>query len=348
MAKYISWFREIGLDDRPKVGGKGGSLGELHRAGIDVPPGFVVRTEAFEDFIAALEQRSPVRACVEGLPADELEGMRAVSRELRARIEDAPLPAVLQQEIRDAYGGLGESGPPPAVAVRSSATTEDAADASFAGLQDTYLWVPEADSVIHKIRSCWASLYSLESLSYRRRQGIVESTVAMAVVVQTMVDARTAGVMFTRSPISGDRSVIAIEGAWGLGSALVSGEVTPDRWVVAKITGEISVRDISDKAIRHGQSPVGGVEELPVEQSLRREPCLSDAELQSLRAIGRQIERHYGRPQDIEWAIDRHTQQILLLQSRPETIWSNKDNQAAATRVTDPLLHVMNIFGGQR
>jgi phosphoenolpyruvate synthase/pyruvate phosphate dikinase len=347
-ARYISWFRDIGLDDRPKVGGKGGSLGELQRAGIAVPPGFVVRTEAFEGFIGVLEQRSPVRAQVEGLAADELKGMAAVSRDLRARIEDAPLSADLQQEIRDAYGHLGESRHPPAVAVRSSATTEDAADASFAGLQDTYLWVTSADSVIHQIRSCWASLYSVESLNYRRRHGIAESTVAMAVVVQTMVDARTAGVMFTRSPISGDRSVITIEGAWGLGSAMVGGEVTPDRWVVAKVTGEISVREISEKAIRHAQSPHGGVVELPVEPSLRREPCLSDEELQALRAIGRQVERHYGRPQDIEWAIDRHTQQLVLLQSRPETVWSNKDNQAAAAHVTDPLLHVMKIFGGQR
>jgi len=346
--QYISWFHDIGLADRPHVGGKGGSLGELQRAGIPVPPGFVVRTEAFEEFIDALERRAPMRARVEGLAADELDGMGAVSRELRARIEDAPLPADLQQDIRDAYGRLGELGPPPAVAVRSSATTEDSTDASFAGLQDTYLWVTQADSLIDKIRSCWASLYSLESLSYRRRHGIAESTVAMAVVVQIMVDARTAGVMFTRSPISGDRSVISIEGAWGLGSALVSGEVTPDHWVVAKITGEISVREVSDKAIRHARSPAGGVEELAVEESMRSEPCLSDAELQSLRAIGRQVERHYGRPQDIEWAIDRHTQQILLLQSRPETVWSNKDGQTAAARATDPLLHVMNVFGGRR
>ena len=185
MANYINWFREIGLDDRPKVGGKGGSLGELHRAGINVPPGFVVRTEAFEGFIDALERRAPLRARVEGLAADDLEGIGAVSRELRARIEEAPLHADLQQEIRDAYAHLGELGPPPAVAVRSSATTEDAADASFAGLQDTYLWVMQTDSVMRKIRSCWASLYSLESLSYRRRHGIAESTVAMAVVVQT-------------------------------------------------------------------------------------------------------------------------------------------------------------------
>jgi pyruvate,water dikinase len=306
-----------------------------------------VRTEAFECFIDALERRSPLRARVEGL-AEDLQSIEAVSRELRARIEEAPLPADLQQEIRDAYGLLGESKTPLHVAVRSSATTEDSADASFAGLQDTYLWVAQADKVSAKIRSCWGSLYSPESLSYRRRLKIAESTVAMAVVVQTMVDARTAGVMFTRSPLSGDRSVITIEAAWGLGSALVSGEVTPDRWVVGKITGEISVRDISDKHIRHAQAPAGGVEELAVEESRRREACLSDQELQSLRAIGRQIERHYGRPQDIEWAIDRHTQQILLLQSRPETVWSNKDSEAPVARVDDPLLHVMKIFGGQR
>jgi len=314
-----------------------------------VPPGFVVRTEAFENFIAELERRSSLRGRIENLAAEDLEGMRTVSRELRTRFEEVPLPADLQQEIRAAYARLVGLGTAPAVAVRSSATTEDSADASFAGLQDTYLWVSEADSVLHKIRSCWASLYSVESLSYRLRYGIAESTVAMAVVVQTMVDARTAGVMFTRSPISGDRSVITIEGAWGLGSALVGGEVTPDRWVVAKITGEISVRTISDKAIRHARSAVGGVEELAVEESLRREPCLSDQELDSLRSIGRQVERHYGRPQDIEWAVDRHTRQILLLQSRPETVWSNKDNQPAlAAQVSDPLQHVMSIFGGRR
>jgi pyruvate,water dikinase len=234
------------------------------------------------------------------------------------------------------------------VAVRSSATTEDAADASFAGLQDTYLWVTRSADVLDKIRSCWASLYSVESISYRRARGMPESAVAMAVVVQRMVDARTAGVMFTRSPTTGDRSVMTIEAAWGLGSAVVGGEVTPDRWVVGKITGEISVRDISDKAISHRPAPQGGVVDTPVPEELRHAPCLSDEELLALRAIGRRVEKHYGRPQDIEWAVDRHSNRILLLQSRPETVWSNKDAQAAAAKVDDPLLHVMSIFGGKR
>jgi len=344
---HISWFRDIGLADRPTVGGKGGSLGELQRAGIDVPPGFVVRTSAFEEYLAALEQRSPVRARVAQLAADDLEGMRAAARELRSRFDDTPMPEALAQQILAAYAALGEGGRKVIVAVRSSATTEDSSDASFAGLQDTYLWVMEPDEVLRRIRHCWSSLYSLESLTYRRRQGMPEASVAMAVVVQTMVDARTAGVMFTRSPVTGDRSVIAIEAAWGLGSALVSGEVTPDRWVVAKITGEIPVRDISDKAICHVPAAGGGTEERPVEDAQRRTPCLADEELQSLRAVARKIERHYGQPQDIEWAIERNTQRLLLLQSRPETVWANKEKQAAP-KMSDPLLHVMSIFGGQR
>ncbi len=344
----ISWFRDIGLQDRPQVGGKGGSLGELERAGIDVPPGFVVRTDAFERFLAALESEAPLRARIEALDAGDLDGISRVSRDLRARIESVPLPRELHQDIQGACAALGEAGRTPIVAVRSSATTEDALDASFAGLQDTYLWVTQADEMMNKIRSCWASLYSVESVSYRRGRNFPESAVAMAVVVQRMVDARTAGVMFTRSPTTGDRSVITIEGAWGLGSAVVGGEVTPDRWVIGKITGEISVRDISDKATCHLPAPAGGVVDTPVQEDLRRVPCLSDEELQALRALGRRVEKHYGRPQDIEWAVDRHSNRILLLQSRPETVWSNKDGQAAAARVADPLLHVMSIFGGQR
>jgi pyruvate,water dikinase len=177
---------------------------------------------------------------------------------------------------------------------------------------------------------------------------VPEAGVSMAVVVQRMVDARTAGVMFTRSPTTGDRSVITIEGAWGLGSAVVGGEVTPDRFVMGKITGEISVRDISDKHIRHRPAPGGGVHDEAVPDAQRREPCLSDAELQALRAVGRQVERHYGRAQDIEWAVESGSGALLLLQSRPETVWSAKDAEPVARATSDPLAHVMNIFGGRR
>ena len=341
---HVSWFQDVGLAQRPEVGGKGGSLGELTRAGHPVPPGFVVRTAAFERHIEVLERAAPLRAVVATLDPDDLDALRLACAALRERVERSPLPPDVEQEVLAAHAALCQ-GAPVTVAVRSSATTEDAADASFAGLQDTYLWVREARDVLHKVRSCWASLYSVDSVSYRLRKRFPESEVAMAVVVQAMVDARTAGVMFTRSPTTGDRSVITIEGAWGLGSAVVSGEVTPDRWVVGKITGEITRRDISPKLIRHVPG-ADGVEEQSVPADLRDQPCLSDEELQALRSVGRAVERHYGCPQDIEWAVDR-SGRIQLLQSRPETVWASRQAAPVARAIDDPLRHVMTIFGGR-
>jgi pyruvate,water dikinase len=346
--EVIGWFADIGLDDRPQVGGKGGSLGELQRAGIAVPPGFVLKTGAFERFIEALERKAPVRARVEALTGEDLSAVTACCTELRARVEAESLPPDVLEEISSAHAALcGGEGETP-VAVRSSATTEDAIDASFAGLQDTYLWVTNLDQTLQRVRSCWASLYSTESVTYRRKRGLAEEGVAMAVVVQKMVDARTAGVMFTRSPLTGDRSVITVEGSWGLGSAVVGGEVTPDRWVLGKITGEISVREVSEKHIQHVPMSAGGTESVAVADDLRRTPCMSDDELQALKTIARKVERHYGRPQDIEWAVERGTNQILLLQSRPETVWSAKEAAPVARPAADPLSHVMSIFGGKR
>ncbi|TLY65156.1 MAG: phosphoenolpyruvate synthase [Gammaproteobacteria bacterium] len=345
---HIAWFDEIGLGDREHVGGKGGSLGELKRAGFPVPPGYVVRTAAFERSLESLEREAPVRAAVAALAADDLEAITACSRALRIRMEEAELPGEVLEELTAAHERLVPAAPEQPVAVRSSATTEDAADASFAGLQDTYLWIRGTAQVLERVRSCWASLYSVPSISYRLKHGFPEERVAMAVVVQIMVDAGTAGVMFTRSPTTGDRSVVTIEGAWGLGSAVVGGEVTPDRWVLGKITGEISVREISDKLIQHVPAANGGVEAVAVSEEHRRAPCLSDTQLQELGTLARQVERHYGRAQDIEWAIDRHSGAILVLQSRPETVWSARDAAPIAKPQQDPLMHVMSIFGTRR
>ena len=342
----VAWFEDVGIADRPTVGGKGGSLGELTQAGIAVPPGFVVTTGAFEQFLEALETRAPVRARVEVLDPSDLEAAVALSQELRRRVIEEPMPEAVEQAIRVAYAELSPGDEP--VAVRSSATTEDAEDASFAGLQDTFLWVLGADQMVARVRECWGSLYSVESMCYRRKQGLPEEGVAMAVVVQRMVDAMCAGVMFTRSPTTGDKSVITIEGAWGLGSAVVSGEVTPDRWVIGKITGEISVRDISDKHARQVPAPGGGIHEVENEAVIATQPCLTDDQLMALREIGRKVERHYGKPQDIEWALDEGGN-VFLLQSRPETVWATKDAVAPVKPPEDnPLKHVMSIFGGKR
>jgi len=342
----VAWFREVGIKDRPTVGGKGGSLGELTNAGITVPSGFVVTTSAFEQFLEALEAREPVRAKVDAVDADDLGAVTALSQALRQRVESEPMPAAVADAITAAHAEL-TSGKSP-VAVRSSATTEDAEDASFAGLQDTFLWVLTAEDMVARVRECWGSLYSVESMTYRKKHGLPEDGVAMAVVVQQMVDAMCAGVMFTRSPTTGDKSVITIEGAWGLGSAVVSGEVTPDRWVMGKITGEISVREISDKHARQVPAAAGGIVEVENEDDVRHAPCLTDEQLGLLRDVGRKIERHYGRPQDIEWALDKQGN-VLLLQSRPETVWSAKEAVApVAAPQGNPLAHVMNIVGGRK
>jgi pyruvate,water dikinase len=347
MTSTVAWFADVGIADRPTVGGKGGSLGELTQAGIAVPPGFVVTTSAFEQFLGHLEARESVRDKVEALDPDDLDAATRLSQALRARVMGEDMPPAVETAIMAAMRDLCADGQP--VAVRSSATTEDAEDASFAGLQDTFLWVLTPEDMAQKVRECWGSMYSVESMIYRRKQNFPESGVAMAVVVQRMVDAMCAGVMFTRSPTTGDKSVITIEGAWGLGSAVVSGEVTPDRWVVGKITGDITVRDVSDKHAKQVPAPGGGIVEVELEGAVRTTPCLSDDQLMALREVGRKVERHYGKPQDIEWALDKQGN-VLLLQSRPETVWSVKDAAAKPVAATpdNPLAHVMNIFGGRK
>jgi pyruvate,water dikinase len=343
----IRWFADISLADRATVGGKGGSLGELTRADIGVPPGFVITTHAFERFLAALEKEYSIRSHVEALRDYDLKEISAFSEQVRTRFERAALPEDVCADILAAHAELCGPNLGLPLAVRSSATIEDSDDASFAGLQETYLWVKGAEAVLKSVLSCWASLYSVPSISYRRTHCMPEDGVAIAVVVQKMVGARSAGVMFTRSPLTGDRSVITVEATWGLGSAVVSGEVTPDRFVIGKITGEISVREISDKFIQHAPAEGGGINQVETPEDLRGVPSISDLELKALAEIGRKVEKHYGRPQDIEWAIDRRGE-ILLLQSRPETVWSSKDRSPVAKPAENPLLHVMNIFGGRR
>ena len=348
MSDFIAWFADIALADRLAVGGKGGSLGEMTRAGIAVPPGFAVRTEAFERFLATLEAEAPVRDAVAALDPDDLDGLTRAAETIRQRVEATPLPPEVERAIRAAHGRLLGVGADDPVAIRSSATTEDSEDASFAGLQDTYLWVKGAAETMAAVRRCWASFYSVPSIGYRLKHAMPEAGVAMGVVVQRMVDARSAGVMFTRSPISGDRSVVTIEASWGLGSAVVGGEVTPDRFVIGKITREISSRTISDKRIEHIPAPGGGVREAAVDQTRRQSPAVSDDELMALADLAQSVEAHYGRPQDIEWAIARDTGEIFLLQSRPETVWANRDRAPVAKPAASAMDHVLNLFGGKR
>ncbi|MGB8473209.1 MAG: PEP/pyruvate-binding domain-containing protein [Candidatus Acidiferrum sp.] len=350
----INRFAEIGIADRPTVGGKAASLGELARAGIRVPPGCVVTTAAFERFLGAIDPAGSIRAEIEKLAADDLAACTRAGAEARGRLQSAAFPEDLVEKIAAHYAELETqrksvgSGEP--VAIRSSATSEDSAEASFAGLQDTYLWVRGVDSVIEHVRKCWTSLYALESVIYRRRLKLPEQGLAMGVVIQRMIDSRCSGVMFTRSPNTGDRSVVVVEASWGLGSAIVSGEVTPDKYVVGKITGEIIHRTLSTKVRQHRPNVAGsGVIDEEVAAEQQNAACLSDDELHALVEIAKRVERHYGCPQDIEWAIARDLpegENMFLLQSRPETVWAVKDAAPVAAPKSKPFDHVFTLLGG--
>ncbi len=338
------------------VGGKGASLGKLARAGVPVPPGFVVTVGAFAAALDGVDLDGALRAKLGSLPASDLDGIATAAASLRARIVAAPLPDAVVSEIVTAYAQLGTGGGAEEimidtdVAVRSSATMEDSSAASFAGLQDTYLAVRGAASVLDRARRCWASLYNDESVTYRRRLGMPERSLGMAVVVQLMVSPRAAGVMFTRSPVSGDRSVVAIEGTWGLGSALVAGDVTPDSFLVSKITAEITARRVRAKDRVHSFIPNGGgltVEDTPA--AARCVSCLTDDEIRALATVGRRVEAHYGAPQDIEWALldgeGAPADRIVLLQSRPETVWAARESAPVAAPKPRPADHVLSLFG---
>jgi pyruvate,water dikinase len=301
----------------------------------------------------AVDGAGALRGALGSRPGDDLAGIARAGADLRARITAAPLPPEVAAQITAGYEQLG-AGP---VAVRSSATMEDSLEASFAGLQDTYLAVQGDDAVLDRVRACWASLYNDESVSYRRRQGFGEAGLAMGVIVQRMLSPRAAGVMFTRSPVTGDRSVVAIEGTWGLGSALVGGEVTPDSFTVSKVTGEITGRRVGAKLRVHSFKPNdNGITAQAMPAMLRHSACLTDDEARTLAQVGRQVEEHYGVPQDIEWALlgdspggpARHAEaadRIMLLQSRPETVWAARDQVPIATPKPRAADHVLARFG---
>jgi pyruvate,water dikinase len=327
--------------DRRLVGGKAASLGQLARAGFPVPDGYVVTTAAFPRLPAA---PGPGPGPGPGRPASGPAGLEQAAADIRRRIEQAVLPPGLVAAIAEHYRALGQ----PPVAVRSSGTAEDSSDASFAGTADSYLWVRGPDADTRQVRQCWASLYSFEAVSYRRRLGLPEAGLAMAVLIQRMIDARCSGVLFTRSPATGDRSVIAVEASWGLGTAIVGGAVTPDSYLVSKVTGEIIRRQVAVKQWQDVVAPGGHrivKAEVPADQ--RDRPCLSDEDIDALAQLGRRVEDHYGVPQDIEWAIARGQppgQGIFLLQSRPETVWAHRESGPAARPKPRPFGHVVELL----
>jgi pyruvate,water dikinase len=307
----VLWLDDIGSDDLETVGGKAASLGELHGADLPVPPAFVVTASTYRAFIeeSGIETELFETVDVDAEDSSELAEAAADAQQL---ITETPLPAPVREEILAAYDNLGENA---SVAVRSSATAEDLPGASFAGQQDTYLNVTRED-LLDYVRDCWASLFTQRALYYRQEQGFAHDVVDIAVVVQRMVEAEKSGVMFTSHPSTGE-SVVTVEAAWGLGEAVVSGAVTPDNYVIERETGDIREETVAEKKVMHVRDEeTGETVERPVPEDRRGRRVLDDQELADLVALGEEIERYYGQPQDVEWAIDDG---IYLLQSRPIT-----------------------------
>lgn len=315
---YIRWFDEISRDDVPLVGGKGANLGEMTRAGLPVPPGFVVTVKAYERFIAVNDLQPRIDEQLADLDVDDAARLRDACTALQALVREAPLPDDVRAAIRDAHAALAaEVGGSLLVAVRSSGTVEDAGDYSFAGMFASSLNVSGAVAVKRAVKECWASAFTARLLFYsakRKRR----TTPLVAAVVQQMVEATRSGVVFTVDPASGDASHMVIEGAWGLGEVVVLGQVTPDRFVVDKQSLAILERSIGHKEFMLARDPRTGTnEKVMLDEAKASAPVLSDDEVRGLAEIARRDEAHYGAPQDAEWAVDGGT--IYLVQTRPVT-----------------------------
>jgi pyruvate, water dikinase len=314
----IASFAAVGKDDVSLAGGKGANLGELTRAGVRVPPGLIVTADAYFRFLEEAGLRPEIERLLRGLDCNDRARLEGVAMEAKDIVTSAPMPAWLVSPISAAYENMGAG----TVAVRSSATAEDLAEASCAGQQSTYLNVEGKAEVVRAVQKCWASLFEPQAIFYRARVGFDHGNVGMGVVVQRMVQADRSGVMFTINPVTNDDCSMVIEAVFGLGEAVVSGLVTPDMYVVDKASGAIADRQIVAQEQELVRRPnVTRDEEqchwVPVPFERRFQPKLSDDEIGELAAIGRRIEDHFTCPQDIEWAWNDG--KFWIVQARPVT-----------------------------
>ena len=332
----VCWFEECRKDSVPLVGGKCSSLGELISAGVRVPPGFALTTEGYRRFIAEAGIAAEIQSLLRRVDASDLGALETASASIRQAIEAHPFSTEVEDLVAECYRKLSVRCCMPAVpvAVRSSATAEDLPGASFAGQQDSFLWIRGIDDLLHHMRRCISSLFTARAIAYRANKGFDHDQVAISVGVQKMANAFTAGVMFTIHPANGDRSVIVIDSNFGFGESVVSGEVTPDHFVVNKITLDIIDRTISRKLVCCTvdlKTQKSQTMEVPFER--QEVQSLIDDEITELAWLGKQIEKHYGCPMDIEWAVDKDLPaggNLYILQARPETVWSQKSQPTAS------------------
>ncbi|VVC00954.1 putative phosphoenolpyruvate synthase [uncultured archaeon] len=314
--KNIMWFSEIRKTNLAEVGGKGANLGEMASVSLPVPTGFVVTSGAYFLFINHNRISQVIKEMTSDLNEEDNDQLNKASDMIRTRILGGEIPPQLRQEIINAYKGMVKDGREPYVAVRSSATAEDLPEASFAGQQSTYLNIKGAENCVQAVKECWASLFEPRSIYYRTTNKFDHLKVGLAAVVQQMVQSEKAGVMFTVDPMSQDRSKIAIEGAYGLGEIVVSGSVTPDRYVVDKNSLQIVVKDVARQTWMIAKVNDQNVH-ANIKEEMQARQKLTDQQIIELAKLGKRIEQHYGKPQDIEWAFAEG--RMYIVQSRPIT-----------------------------
>jgi pyruvate,water dikinase len=346
--RYSRSLSDLRRADESDFGAKSASLGELLAARIPVPDGFALGTDAYRAFVAQAGLAPLIERRLQALEPDDMQSVRSACGEIVAAFGRAPVPEEVKREIADGYQQLAPDtdGVQPALAVRSSALGEDSHTATFAGQQETFLWVRGVAGVTAAVRDCWASLYSPTAVSYRARAASEHHEPAMGVAIQVMVDAAISGVMFTCNPVTGDPSTIAINASWGLGEAVVAGEVTPDEYLLSKVTGELLRERIGAKLIEHVPSAQGtGTTVQDVAPERRDVPCLSADDHRTLVDLAGRIERHFGGHQDVEWAIARGqtaSDGLFVVQSRPVTTAPRPDPKPKPTSAIEL---VMSAFG---
>jgi len=334
--ELVLWFEDVRNIDVPVVGGKNASLGEMINSGLPVPPGFAITAFSYERYIQEKKIAEQIYKIITETVTNPNDPKQydTASKKIRELMEKTPMPKDIENAIRAAYKDLNKrlELKDTFVAVRSSATAEDLPDASFAGQQETYLNVKGADDLIDKVVKCWSSLFTPRAIFYRTEKGFAHEKVFISVGVQKMVNSRAAGVMFTINPVTGDRDEIVIEGNFGLGETVVSGVVNPDDFIVDKNTMQIKERRIARKTIKYVRDPkTGKTVHLDIPEAEQKIVCVSDQEIMMLTELANRIEKHYGKPMDIEWAIDQdlpYPENMFIVQARPETVFGTKTMEA--------------------
>jgi len=320
----IVWIKDLGKDDIPVAGGKGANLGEMISNGLPVPDAFVVTSATYDKFLRESGLKDKIMALLKETDVDDSKALIAASKEVREFFDEADMPKDIMKEIMKHYKKFN-SGKKTLVAVRSSATAEDLPGASFAGQQETFLNIT-GEGLVEAVKKCWSSLFTPRAIFYREKKDFEHSQVAIAVVVQEMVDAEKAGVMFTVHPSTGEKDKLIVEGAWGLGEGVVSGTVTPDHYVIDKKSNELLTKEITTKETMFVRdAKTGKTIQKKVPAKMANKQVLNEDELGKITALGITVEKHYNFPQDIEWAVNEG--KIYLLQSRPITVFYESEEE---------------------